>query len=305
MKSIIAALVATFLVGTAYANISIVGSSTVYPFSTVVAERVYEQGINVAVQSTGTGGGMKLFCDSIDINTPSVTNASRAIKDKEKELCFKNGVTNITEYKFGLDGIAFANSINGVKMDLTLEQLWIAVSPYGGEPVYWSDIDASLPKIKIKVMIPPPSSGTRDAWNSIVMKKGCQVKENCKDIREDGAVIEVGENDALIIQKLGDDIERYGIFGYSYLDSNRDKIHGTTINGVEISLESIQDGSYPISRPLYFYVKDDHLGFVPGLTQYVSEFESEDAIGEYGYLLDVGLVPLSEEDYKSLSKKVE
>ena len=305
MKSIIAALVATFLVGTAYANISIVGSSTVYPFSTVVAERVYEQGINVAVQSTGTGGGMKIFCEGIDTNTPSITNASRAIKDKEKELCFKNGVTNITEYKFGLDGIAFANSFEGDKLNLTLEQLWRAVSPYGGMPKKWSDIDPSLPNYDISIMMPPPSSGTRDAWNSIVMKKGCQVEEGCEDIREDGVVTEVGENDALIIQKLGDDIERYGIFGYSYLDSNRDKIHGTTINGIEISLESIQNGSYPISRPLYFYVKDDHLGFVPGLTQYVNEFESEDAIGEYGYLLDVGLVPLSEEDYKSLSKKVE
>lgn len=305
MKSIIAAIVATFLVGSAYANILIVGSSTVYPFSTVIAERSFEQGINVTVQSTGTGGGMKLFCSSIDMGTPTITNASRAIKDKEKALCFNNGVNNITEYKFGLDGIAFANSINGVKMELTLEQLWTAVSPYGGLPIYWSDIDASLPKIKINIMMPPPTSGTRDAWNSIVMKKGCQVEEGCKDVREDGVVVEVGENDTLLVQKISDDVERFGIFGYSYLDSNRDSIQGSTINGVDISLESIQDGSYPISRPLFFYVKDDHMGIIFGLQEYLDEFVSKEAVGDEGYLLDVGLVPLSEEDYKTLSKKVE
>lgn len=304
MKSIIAALVATFLVGTAYANISIVGSSTVYPFSTVIAERSYEQGIDVSVQSTGTGGGMKLFCSGIDVNTPSITNASRAIKGKEKDLCFKNGVNNIIEYKFGLDGIAFANSINGKKMELTLEQLWKAVSPYGGLPIYWSDIDASFPKTKISIMMPPPSSGTRDAWNSIVMKKGCQVEEGCSDIREDGVVVEVGENDTLLVQKLSDDIERFGIFGYSYLDNNRDSIQGSTIEGVDISLEAIQNGSYPISRPLFFYVKGDHIGIVYGLEEYLDEFVSKEAVGQEGYLLDVGLVPLSEEDYKSLSKKV-
>ena len=305
MKSIIAAIVATFLVGSAYANISIVGSSTVYPFSTVIAERSFEQGIDVSVQSTGTGGGMKLFCSSIDVNTPSITNASRAIKSKEKALCFENGVNNIIEYKFGLDGIAFANSINGKKMELTLEQLWTAVSPYGGLPIYWSDIDASLPKIKISIMMPPPSSGTRDAWNSIVMKKGCQVEEGCSDIREDGVVVEVGENDTLLVQKLADDTERFGIFGYSYLDSNRDSIQGSKIEGVDISLEAIQDGSYPISRPLFFYVKGDHIGIVYGLQEYLDEFVSKEAIGDEGYLLDVGLVPLSEEDYKTLSKKVE
>lgn len=304
MKSIIAAIAATLFVSSAYANISIVGSSTVYPFSTVIAERSYEKGINVSVQSTGTGGGMKLFCKSVDVSTPSITNASRAIKGKEKDLCFKNGVNNITEYKFGLDGIAFANSINGQKFNLTLEQLWIAVSPYGGMPKFWSEIDASLPKTEIKIMMPPPSSGTRDAWNSIVMKKGCQVKENCKDVREDGAVVEVGENDTLLVQKLSDDTERFGIFGYSYLDNNRDSIQGSIIEGVEISLEAIQDGSYPISRPLFFYVKNDHVGIVYGLEEYIDEFVSKEAVGQSGYLLDVGLVPLSEEDYKGLSKNV-
>ena len=306
MKQLILALFATLFIGTAYSSsISIVGSSTVYPFSTVIAERSYEKGINVAVQSTGTGGGMKIFCEGNDITIPSITNASRAIKSKEKELCFKNGVTNITEYKFGLDGIAFANSFEGDKLNLTLEQLWRAVSPYGGMPKKWSDIDPALPNYDISIMMPPPSSGTRDAWNSIVMKKGCQVEEGCEDIREDGVVTEVGENDALIIQKLGDDKQRFGIFGYSYLDNNRDKIQGASVEGIEISLESIQDGSYPISRPLFFYVKDEHLGFVFGLEEYVNEFVSKDAIGSEGYLLDVGLVPLSDEDYKSLSKKVE
>ena len=281
-------------------QISIVGSSTVYPFSTVVAERFGEQGFKTpVVESTGTGGGMKLFCKGIGTQTPDITNASRPIKDKEKELCFKNGVTEIDQVIVGLDGIAFVQNGNAKKINFTKEQLWEAMAEKGSQPKKWSDIDPSLPNYEISIMVPPPTSGTRDAWNELVMSKGCPSeikKANSKDchlLREDGAIVEAGENDTLIVQKLQAENEKFGIFGFSYYVSNKDKTIAHQINGVDISLKGIQDGSYPISRPLFFYVKKQHLGVIPGIDEFVKSFTAKKAIGPRGYLTDLGLIPLA------------
>ena len=281
-------------------QISITGSSTVYPFSTVVAERFGETGFKTpVVESTGTGGGMKIFCKGIGTHTPDITNASRPIKPKEKKMCFENGVTEIDQVIVGLDGIAFVQNGEQKVHNFTLNQLWQAMAEKGGQPKKWSDIDPSLPNYEISVMVPPPTSGTRDAWNSLVMSKGCpkEIKEankkDCSKLREDGAVVEVGENDTLIIQKLQSEDTKFGIFGYSYYLSNRDKAIAHTIEGKKISLEAIQDGSYPISRPLYFYVKKQHVGVIPGIAEYVKSFTSKRAIGPRGYLTDLGLIPLA------------
>jgi phosphate transport system substrate-binding protein len=283
-------------------QIMVVGSSTVYPFSTIVAERFGNRGKfkTPVIESTGTGGGMKLFCRGVGGNTPDISNASRAMKASEWENCQQNGVTEIIEISFGNDGIAFANDKQGPKLNLTREQLWLALAGKGPKPQKWNEIDASLPDAKISVLVPPPTSGTRDAWNSLVMKKGCpsevmeKDKDSCEMLREDGAVIEAGENDALIVQKLEADPTAFGIFGYSYLENNSDRIQAASIEGVEIDIDTIQDYSYPVSRPLFFYVKKAHIGVVPGLKEYLDEFTADDAIGEEGYLLDAGLVPLAE-----------
>ena len=303
MKKLITILAVLFAVSTsaqARDQINIMGSSTVYPFSTVVAERFGETGFATpVVESNGTGGGMKIFCSGVGTHTPDITNASRAIKDKEKELCFKNGVTEIDQVIVGLDGIAFVQNGEAKQHNFTKQQIWEAMASKGSHPEKWSDIDPSLPNYKIAVMVPPPTSGTRDAWNSLVMSKGCpkEIKEankkDCNLLREDGAVVEAGENDTLIVQKLQDDDTRFGIFGYSYFLNNKDKTIAHKVEGVEISLEGIQDGSYPVSRPLYFYVKKAHVGVVAGIEEYVKEFTSKRAIGPRGYLTDLGLIPLA------------
>ena len=288
-------------------QIKIVGSSTVYPFSTVVAERFGKSGNKTPViESTGTGGGMKLFCAGIGVNTPDMSNASRKIKPKEVKLCKDNGVTEITQVIVGLDGIAFTSSVKGKQYNFTKKHLWEAMSDLGSKPKKWSDIDPSLPDYKIAILTPPATSGTRDAWNSLVMKKGCpeeilkeQGKKACYLLREDGPVIEVGENDTLIINKLVGEPSYFGIFGFSYYDNSKDKVQAHLIEDKKISLKSIQDGSYPISRPLYFYVKDQHIGVIPGVEEYVKEFTSKRAAGPRGYLLDLGLVPL-----KSLKESI-
>ena len=278
-------------------QISITGSSTVYPFSTVVAERFGETGFKTpVVESTGTGGGMKIFCKGIGTHTPDITNASRKIKDKEIKLCKSNGVAAIDQVIVGLDGIAFVQNGDQKQVNFTRQQIWQAMSAKGSLPKKWSDIDPSLPNIEIAIMVPPPTSGTRDAWNSLVMKKGCPKEINKKDctyMREDGHVIEVGENDTLIVQKLQSEDEKFGIFGYSYYLNNKDKTIAHTIEGVEISLEGIQDGSYPISRPLFFYVKKQHVGVIPGIDKFIKDFTSKRAIGPRGYLTELGLIPLA------------
>ena len=284
-------------------QIQVVGSSTVYPFSTIVAERFGNKGNfkTPVIESTGTGGGMKLFCQGVGSNNPDISNASRAMKSSEWENCQAAGVTDLIEVAFGNDGIAFANSVKGPKLNLTRKQLWTALAEHGPKPAKWNEIDPSLPDAEITVLVPPPTSGTRDAWNSLVMGKGCpaEVKEknkkDCEMLREDGAAVEAGENDTLIVQKLEANPKAFGIFGFSYLENNMDRIQAAAIEGVAINLESIQDYSYPISRPLFFYVKKAHIGVIPGLQEYLLEFTSEDAIGPEGYLIDAGLVPLDDE----------
>ena len=291
-------------------SIKVVGSSTVYPFTTVVAERFGKDSKHGTpiVESTGTGGGMKLFCAGIGPNSPSVTNASRAIKDKEAKLCEKNGVSFI-EFKVGNDGIAFANSVEGPKINVTKEQLWQAMADLGTRPKLWSDIDPSLPGYEIKIMTPPATSGTRDAWVDLVMNEGCpkeikdKDKESCSILREDGAVIEVVENDTLLINKLTADREMFAIFGFSYLDSSRDKIQAAQIEGETISLESIQSYEYPIARPLFVYFKKEHMDVVPGLKEFMKAYISNRAMGKRGYLSDLGLVPLDEATFKEMVKR--
>ena len=302
MKKLLIAISLVLFTTVAHARdqISITGSSTVYPFSTVVAERFGETGFKTpVVESTGTGGGMKIFCKGVGTNHPDITNASRKIKDKEIALCKSNGVTDIDQVIVGLDGIAFVQNGEQPVVNFTLNQIWQAMSAKGPLPNKWSDIDPSLPDYEISIMVPPPTSGTRDAWNSLVMNEGCakEVKEankkDCSLMREDGAVIEVGENDTLIVQKLQSEDEKFGIFGYSYYLNNKDKTIAHKIEGKKISLEGIQDGSYPISRPLYFYVKRQHVGVIPGIDEFVKSFTHKKAIGPRGYLTSLGLIPLA------------
>ena len=303
-------------------QIKIVGSSTVYPYATVVAEKFGKGGKfkTPVIESTGTGGGMKLFCAGVGANHPDITNASRAIKPKEKELCEKNGVTDIIEIVVGNDGISFAHSVNSPDADFTKEQLWRALAAkvdVDGKLVEnpykkWSDIDTSLPNKKIEILVAPPTSGTRDAWNSLVMAKGCtkiaksiyeadgkKAKKECVKIREDGYAVEAGENDTLIVQKLTSNPDAYGFFGYSYLVANKDKIKASAVNGVKPSLQGIQDYSYPIARPLFFYVKKAHVGVIPGIEEFLKEFTSKKAMSNRGYLAQIGLVPLASDKYQS------
>lgn len=310
-----AALIAAFS-SSAFARdqISIVGSSTVYPFATIVAER-FGQGSGFktpVIESTGTGGGMKMFCGGIGVEFADVTNASRAIKSSEKELCAKNGVTPV-EFVVGNDGLAFASSNAANKMNLGIEHIAAAlVAEFSSELKTWADVDAfvakqtnttklGLPNRPISVMIPPPTSGTRDAMGSLFMKNGYKklgIKGNgYKSIREDGAAIEMGENDNLIVEKLVTDADMFGIFGYSFFDTNRDKIQAAELNGVKLTFENISSYIYPGARPLFFYVKKEHVGVIPGIKQFINEFVSEKAMSMDGYLFGAGLVPLSEADY--------
>jgi len=295
-------------------SVRIVGSSTVFPFATVVAERLGSQGRyrTPVIESTGTGGGMKLFCAGVGIGHPDFTNASRAIKESEIKLCQQNGVSEIIEIIVGNDGIAFANSKQATQINFTKAQLWKAMAEHGPKPTRWSEIDPSLPSMKIKILAPPPTSGTRDAWNELVMHEGCEeagkhseLGRKCNVFREDGRVEEAGENDTLIVKRLSADPEAFGVFGFSFLDMNGDKIQGSTIEGGSISLESIQSHEYPISRPLFFYGKKAHVGVIPGIQEYMEEFVSEDAIGEYGYLTDIGLVPLEESALEEIRERVQ
>ena len=322
LNFVLSLLVAIAISGVASARnqIKIVGSSTVYPYATIVAEKFGKSGFKTPViESTGTGGGMKLFCAGVGVQHPDITNASRAIKSKEKALCAKNGVKDIVEIVVGNDGISFAHSVKAKDMNFTKEQLWRALAhdvDVNGKVVKnpykkWSDIDKSLPNTGIKILVPPPTSGTRDAWNSLVMGKGCskvakaaftaagkKAKKACAKLREDGLAVEAGENDTLIVNKLAADTNMFGLFGYSYLVANKDKIKATKIEGKKPSLASIQDYSYPIARPLFFYVKKAHVGTVPGIKEYLKEFTAKGTMGPKGYLTDIGLVPLDRKSYK-------
>jgi len=319
-----AALAAVTFAGTAEARdqIRIVGSSTVYPFTTTVAEQ-FGKTTNFktpVIESTGTGGGFKLFCAGVGVDHPDITNASRAIKKSEVEKCAENGVAEITEVKVGYDGIVMANSTSSPQMEITPEQIFLALAkdiPDGNgglkpnDNQKWSDIDASLPDVKIEVLGPPPTSGTRDAFAELALEGGCKqfdfIKEMkssdkdkykavCHSIREDGAYVEAGENDVLIVRKLEANPNAFGVFGFSFLDQNLDKVQGSKINGIEPTFEAIASGDYPVSRSLFIYVKKAHAGVIPGMKEYLTEYTSDQAWGDEGYLTDKGLIPMPEEE---------
>jgi len=322
-----AAVAAVAMTGAAEARdqINIVGSSTVYPFATVVAEQFGRtSGFKTPkIESTGSGGGLKLFCAGVGVEHPDVTNASRRIKKSEVEKCAKNGIAEIIEIKIGYDGIVFANSKQSPQMQLSLKQMFLALARQvpegnkdGGKLIpnpnkTWKDVDPSLPDLKIEVLGPPPTSGTRDAFNELAIEGGCKAfpslkamkksdkkkyRAVCRGIREDGGYIEAGENDNLIVQKLEANPGAFGVFGYSFLDQNSDKIQGSLINGVTPEFENIAAQKYPVSRALYFYVKKAHVGKIPGIKEYVAEFTSEKAWGSEGYLADRGLIPMPDQE---------
>lgn len=339
-------------------QIRIVGSSTVFPFATAVAEQ-FGKNPNFktpVVESTGSGGGMKLFCAGVGVDHPDVTNASRRIKKKEYEGCIKNGVTPV-EVKIGFDGIVLANSKKTSKMTLTKKTVFLALAKYVPDPKNegklienpykkWSDIDASLPNTKIEVLGPPPTSGTRDAFvelameggakkvgwlktlrgakagsdeykasvknldKTLYMKDGKEVKGKsvfkkiAHSMREDGHFIEAGENDNLIIQKLEANANAVGIFGFSFLDQNADKVQGATVDGADPTFENIASGKYGVSRSLFFYIKKEHIGTVPGIAEYAAEFTADKTWGDDGYLVDKGLIPLPKADRAKFAKDV-
>lgn len=293
-------------------QIRIVGSSTVFPFSTAVAEQFGKKTAfeTPLVESTGSGGGLKLFCSGVGADTPDITNSSRRIKSSEWKLCNDNGVTDIIEVKIGFDGIVIGNAKASPNFDLTQEEIYKAlaaeVAQYGrlAENSFksWNEINPSLPATSIKVIGPPPTSGTRDAFEELGVQKGAKAAGLEKDkvgdveIREDGIYVEAGENDNLIISKLEADPTALGIFGFSFLDQNASRIKGAKIDGVEPTFDNIADGAYPLSRSMYFYLKKAHIGVIPGLEEYLEEFMSEAATGEDGYTVDKGLIPLADED---------
>lgn len=334
----------TTVLAAARGYVSVVGSSTVYPFATVVAERFGKSTGNATpkVESTGSGGGMKLFCSGVGTIHPDVTNASRRMKASEYKLCQENGVTDVIEVLIGYDGIVVANSKAKDAMQLTRKDLFLALAVQVPGPdgklianpyKTWKDVNPALPNTKIEVLGPPPTSGTRDAFSELGMEGGAKkfadlaALRGSKDtgeikmlmaklgipesafnkkgktvfkavahaIREDGHYIEVGENDNLIVQKLVANPNALGIFGFSFLDQNSDKVQGSIVEGVEPEFDTIANKSYPISRPLYFYVKKAHIGVVPGIEGYLAEFSSEKAWGEEGYLAEKGMIPMPAE----------
>jgi phosphate transport system substrate-binding protein len=312
--------------------ISIVGSSTVYPFATVVAEQFGKTTSfkTPKIESTGSGGGLKLFCAGVGIDDPDITNASRRIKKSEIETCHKNGVKDIVEVRIGYDGITIANSKKAAQFKLTRKDLFLALAkqvpdPKGGEKLVdnpyktWKQVDPSLPNVKIEVLGPPPTSGTRDAFDELAMEGGCKsfefieamkktdkkkYKAVCQSLREDGAYIEAGENDNLIVQKLEANPGALGVFGFSYLDQNTDKIQGSLVDGVAPTFESIASGDYPVSRPLFFYVKKAHVGKIPGIKEYLAEWIKDSTWGDEGYLADKGLIPMPKAEREKYSKIV-
>jgi len=301
----IAALAATGVVAAGAAEardqIRIVGSSTVFPFATAVAEnfgRTTDFPTPV-IESTGSGGGLKLFCAGVGLEHPDITNASRRMKASEFEMCRENGVTEITEVKIGYDGLAVANSRQGPQLDLTLGQLCQALVKGAMEPAptMWNEIDPSLPAARIEVLGPPPTSGTRDSFEELGLEAGCEeIGAEFTEVRDDGVFIESGENDNLIVSKLEANPSALGVFGYSFLEQISGSLQPVTIDGVEPSFETVLSDEYPMSRSMYFYVKQAHVGVVPGVMEYVAEFISDAAMGMDGYLADKGLITLTPEE---------
>jgi len=312
--------------------IEVVGSSTVYPFATAVAEKFGKSSAfkTPKIESTGSGGGMKLFCKGLGTGTPDITNASRRIKQGEYDQCLANGVTDIVEVLIGFDGIAFANSKKSAQLSISRKEIFLALAkdvpnPDGSETFVanpyktWQDINADLPAINIEVLGPPPTSGTRDAFAELALEGGCksfawikalkksdksQYKARCHTVREDGPYIEAGENDNLIISKLVENPSAFGVFGFSFLEQNSDVVQGSIVDGHTPNFESIASGDYKVSRPLYFYVKKAHIGTVPGIAQYLREFTAERTWGDEGYLADKGMIPLGEEKRNAIGADV-
>ena len=313
--------------GQARDRINIVGSSTVYPFSTVVAEQFGRSTSfkTPKVELTGSGGGLKLFCAGVGVRHADITNASRRIKKSEVERCRRNGVVDIVEIKIGYDGIVVANSKRAKHVKMSLRHIFLALAkqvPEGGQEggklianpyEKWTEIDPSLPNGSIEVLGPPPTSGTRDAFNELAIEAGCKTfkhlaamkktdgkkyKAICRRIREDGSYIEAGENDNLIVAKLQANPNAFGVFGYSFLDQNADRIQGSFVEGVAPTFDNIAAQEYPYARPLFFYVKKAHIGTIPGLREFVAEFTSENAWGPEGYLADRGLIPMPDAERK-------
>ncbi len=289
-----------------------VGSSTVYPFAKAVAERVARANPRLGtpiIESTGTGGGMKLFCAGVGERFPDIENASRRMKASEAKQCAANGVKDVTEIQVGIDGIAFATAKGTPLSGLTTRDIYAALAktPFGkpNKARTWKDVNAKLPALPIRVYGPPPTSGTRDAFSELIMTAGCESnpsmaalkksnearhKAICGAVREDGAFIEAGENDNLIVQKLAADPGTVGIFGYSYLEENLGKIKGLSINGVQPTYADISAFRYPGARPLYVYVKNAHVAALPAVRAFLAEFTKESAFGPKGYLRQAGLI---------------
>ena len=306
--------------------ITIVGSSTVYPFATTVAEQFGKTSRfkTPKIESTGSGGGLKLFCAGVGVEHPDITNASRRIKQSEIDTCGRNGVKEIVEVKIGYDGIVLANSKKKPVMEISRKEIYLALAKEVPDPAgaaklvpnpykSWKDINPTLPAVKIEVLGPPPTSGTRDAFVELVMDEGClefgfikdvkktdksRFKAMCRTVREDGAFIEAGENDNLIVQKLDANPDAFGIFGFSFLDQNTDKIQGARVDGQPPTFEAIAAGDYPVSRPLFFYVKKAHATVIPGIPEFLKEFTGDKAWGNEGYLSDKGLIPMPDAERK-------
>jgi phosphate transport system substrate-binding protein len=307
-------------------NINITGSSTVYPFATVVAENFGRRNANFKtpkIEPTGSGGGIKAFCSGVGVEHPDIANSSRRITPGEVADCAKNGVTAIVEVKIGYDGIVLANAKASRHYQLSLREIYLALAkdvpdPGGAQRLVpnpftkWSQINSALPADDIDVLGPPPTSGTRDAFNELVMEGGCKTiawvaalprdayLTACHMLRDDGHYTDAGENDNLIVQKLNANPRQLGIFGYSFLAQNEDKVQGAHINGVVPTFESIAEGKYTVSRPLFFYVKKAHVSVIPGIREYIAEFTSDAAVGEFGYLSDNGLIPLADQERKEV-----
>ena len=317
----------------AHANrdyISIVGSSTVYPFATVVAEQFGQmtQFKTPKIESTGSGGGFKLFCAGVGVDHPDLTNASRAIKKSEQEQCAANGIKDIIEVKIGYDGIVLANAKKASQISLTRKDIFLALAKdipaadgklMANPHKTWKDVNSALPDVAIEVLGPPPTSGTRDAFVELVMDVGAEQVEGmealmkadkkayqkaAQTVREDGGYIEAGENDNLIVQKLQANPNAFGIFGFSFLDQNADVIQGSIVEGEAPTFENIASGKYPVSRPLFFYVKKAHVGTIPGIAEYLAEFTSEKAWGPEGYLADKGMIPMPDAERKQFAMDV-
>ncbi len=342
MKTRLIALAATTAVAASIAaspafardQIKIVGSSTVFPYTQAVAEEFTKKTKFKApvVESTGTGGGFKIFCEGVGEDKADITGASRAMKKSEYEDCQKNGVKDVTEILLGYDGLSLAISKKGPDFNYTKEHLYQALAkevPVDGKLVAnpyksWSDVDKSLPKEPILVYGPPPTSGTRDAFVELAMHAGCEslaffkdqkktldakaygtlVKDKCSPMRQDGAFVEAGENDNLIVQRLEADPKAVGIFGYSFLFENQDKLKGAKVGGVTPAFETIADGTYGISRPLYVYVKNAHRDVIPGIKEFLAEYTSNESLAKGGYLAERGLTPLSEAKFKEMQGAV-